>query len=176
VSWHDTAKRNISLERIVMLMSGILVEPSCICAAHMLMPLNIVRIPNKQHTILVNPIIIVISDNSSSICFNNNLFQNTHRHRGNAKEASPSDTRHKTMEHKTVLCVGNTKLASAVGSALTDDKQNVKTSKALTHWNPWGVEPGCMQLEMDGMMTTTTVSYSPGNCWWSICLMWMALD
>jgi hypothetical protein len=132
VSWHDTAKRNISLERIVMLMSGILVEPSCICAAHMLMPLNIVRIPNEQHTILVNPIIIVISDNSSSICFNNNLFQNTHRHGGNAKEASPSDTRHKTMEHKTVLCVGNTKPASAVGSTLTDDKQNVKTSKALT--------------------------------------------
>lgn len=79
LTWYDGMERNVSLERFVKSMLSIAPNQSCICAAHMLVPFNVIRTGSGDQTsVLFNPVISIASERYANLCFKDDLFSHSH--------------------------------------------------------------------------------------------------
>jgi hypothetical protein len=78
VEWHDGVRRNVSLDRLWRAMRHITLDPVCVCAAHLLVPLNVVRLPDEGRTVVFDPLIITAAGKPMERCFRDPLFGYDH--------------------------------------------------------------------------------------------------
>lgn len=75
VEWHDGHARNVSFERLFRSMLSVAPDHSCICGAHLLVPLNVLAVGARDgRKILVSPMISIVSEKNSRVCFKDDLF------------------------------------------------------------------------------------------------------
>jgi hypothetical protein len=123
--------RNVSTERLFRAMHGTSLDPMCLCAAHLLVPLNVVRLPDNERSVLSDPIIVATSSEKTVQCFRDPMFPN-HPHMENEEheQGDMHDSHHQrsggtTTDKKTPTTTG---AISSNNNANTEDERKIRSS------------------------------------------------